>query len=110
MNCFGILFRKMRERLPLWFHDVAQSCFPSLVHALNLIYITSLQKQVTNVSLVLKDSDMEFVELAFCIKWPEYREFKNCIIYLAYMYYNGPDQLECPIFEIAEKVIDIKST
>ena len=28
-------------------------------HALNLIYIMSLQKQVTDVSLVLKDSDTE---------------------------------------------------
>ena len=28
-------------------------------HALNLLYLTSLQKQVTDVSLVLKDSDMD---------------------------------------------------
>ena len=37
------------------------------------------------VSLVLKDSDIEseknqFVDLAFCIRWPENRQFKRGII------------------------------
>ena len=44
--------------------------------ACNLLYVTSPQKLVTDVSLVLKDSDMDsenliFVDPAFCIRWPE---------------------------------------
>ena len=45
------------------------------------IYITSIQKQITDVSLVLKDIDMESKDLAFCIRWPENRQFKGFIIY-----------------------------
>ena len=55
---------KMRERLltscqhifHLWFHDC------------NLIYVTLLQKQVTDVSLVLKDSDMDSENLSSLIR------------------------------------------
>ena len=55
--------------------DIRSSCFPSLVPCLKLLYVTSPQKQV-DVSLVLKDSDTEFVDPAFCIRWPENRPFK----------------------------------
>ena len=37
-------------------------------HALNLIYVTSPQKQVTDVSLVLKDSDTESINLSLLIR------------------------------------------
>ena len=33
------------------------------------------EEQVTDVSLVLKDSDPQFVDPAFCIRWPENRQF-----------------------------------
>ena len=36
-------------------------------HARNLLYVTSPQKQVTNVSLVLKDSDMDSENLSSLI-------------------------------------------
>ena len=37
-------------------------------HALNLLYVTSPQKQVTDVSLVLKDSDMDSENLSSLIR------------------------------------------
>ena len=37
-------------------------------HALNLHYVTSLQKQVTDVSLVLKASDMDSENLSTLIR------------------------------------------
>ena len=37
-------------------------------HACNLLYVTSLQKQVTKVSLVLKDSDTESENLSSLIR------------------------------------------
>ena len=40
----------------LWFHDC------------NLLYVTSQQKQVTEVSLVLKDSDMDSENLTSLIQ------------------------------------------
>ena len=48
---------------------------------LEIYFTLSPQKQVTDVSLVLKDSDTESVDRAFCIRWPENRRFKSCIIY-----------------------------
>ena len=51
---------KLRERLPCryvsWRHV---NVFRLWFHACNLLYVTSPQKQVTDVSLVLKDSDMD---------------------------------------------------
>ena len=37
-------------------------------HAWNLLYVTSPQKQVTDVSLVLKDSDMDSQNLSSVIQ------------------------------------------
>ena len=37
-------------------------------HAFNLLYVTSAQKQVTDVSLVLKDSDLDSVNLSLLIQ------------------------------------------
>ena len=40
-------------------------------HAWNLLYVTSPQKQITNVSLVLKDSDKESENLSSLIRISE---------------------------------------
>ena len=49
--------------------DVTSTCFPSLVPCLQiLLYVTSQQKQVTDVSLVLKDSDMDSENLSSLIR------------------------------------------
>ena len=37
-------------------------------HALNLLYVMKLQKQVTKVSIVLKDSDIESENLSSLIR------------------------------------------
>ena len=50
---------KLRKRLP---------CFRLWFHAFNLLYVTSPQKQVTDVSLVLKDSDMDSENLSSLIR------------------------------------------
>ena len=49
-------------------------------HACNLLYVTSPQKQITDVSLVLKDSYMDSENLSSLIRlyvseWPENRQF-----------------------------------
>ena len=44
------------------------SCFQSLVQCLNLLNETLPQKQVTDVSLVLQDSDMESENLSSLIQ------------------------------------------
>ena len=56
---FAITLRFLTSR-----HHVFRLWF----HALNLLYVTSPQKQVTNVSLVLKDSDMESESLSMLIR------------------------------------------
>ena len=50
------------------FLGVTSTCFPSLSHACNLLYVTSPQKQVTDVSIVLKDSDMDSENLSSLIR------------------------------------------
>ena len=45
-----------------------QHVFRLWFHACNLLYIMSLQKQVTDVSLVLKDSDMDSENLSSLIR------------------------------------------
>ena len=55
---------KLRERLPL---TSRQHVFRLWFHACNLLYVTSPQKQVTNVSLILKDSDMDSENLSSLI-------------------------------------------
>ena len=49
-------------------YDVTSSGFPSLVPCLKLLYVTSPQKQVTDVSLVSKDSDMDSENLSSLIR------------------------------------------
>ena len=49
------------------FLDVTSTCLPSLVHACNLLYVMSPQKQVTDVSLILKDSDVDSENLSFSV-------------------------------------------
>ena len=50
------------------FLDVTSSCFPSLVPCLKFILRNIARKQVTDVSLVLKDSDTESENLSSLIK------------------------------------------
>ena len=45
-----------------------QHVFRLWFHACNLLYVTSLQKQVTDVSLVLKDSDIDSENLSSLIR------------------------------------------
>ena len=45
-----------------------QHVFRLWFHACNLLYVTSSQKQVTNVCLVLKDSDMDSENLSSLIR------------------------------------------
>ena len=68
----------MRERLPLqsvtsYSHHnhnmtLRHHVFRLWFHACNLLYVTSPQKQVTDVSLVLKDSDMDSENLSSLIR------------------------------------------
>ena len=51
------------------FLDVTSTSFPSLVPCLQfLLYVTSPQKQVADVSLILKDSDMDSENLSSLIR------------------------------------------
>ena len=52
------------------FLDVTSSCFPSVVPCFKLLDVMSSQKQVTDVSLALKDSDMESENLSSLIQLP----------------------------------------
>ena len=61
--------------ITLRFLTSRQHVFRLWFHACNLLYVTSSQKQVTDVSLVLKDSYMDSENLTFCIRWPENRQF-----------------------------------
>ena len=62
----------MRERLPLLFTSYSMSLrhhvFRLWFHAWNILYVTSPQKQVTDVSLALKDSDMYSENLSSLIR------------------------------------------
>ena len=61
---------KLQERLPLryvfWRHIIMFSVSGSMLE--NLLNLTSPQKQETDVSLVLKDSDMESENLSSLIR------------------------------------------
>ena len=50
------------------FLDVTSSCFRLWFHAWNLLYVTLRQKQVTDVSLILKDSDTDSENLSSLIR------------------------------------------
>ena len=54
--------------ITLRFLTSRQHIFRLWFHACNLLYMTSPQKQVTDVSLVLKDSDMDSENLSSLIR------------------------------------------
>ena len=62
---------KLQERLPLRFvtsYNMTLHHHVSVSGSMLEIYVTSLQKQVTNVSLFLKDSDMDLENLSSLIQ------------------------------------------
>ena len=69
-TCFGLESRKIAGTfvITLRFLTSRQHVFRLWFHACNLLYVTSQQKQVTNVSLVLKDSDMDSENLSSLIR------------------------------------------
>ena len=54
--------------ITLRFLTTRQYVFCLWFHACNLLYVTLTQKQVTDVSLVLKDSDMDSENLSSLIR------------------------------------------
>ena len=54
--------------ITLCFLTSRQHVFRLWFHACNLLYVTSPQKQVTDISLVLKDSDMDSENLSSLIR------------------------------------------
>ena len=69
-TCFGLKPRKNAGTLAitLRFLTSRQYVFRLRFHACNLLYVASPQKQVTDVSLVLKDSDMDSENLSSFIR------------------------------------------
>ena len=69
-TCFGLESRKIAGTfaITLRFLTSRQYVFRLWFHACNLLYVTSPQKQVTNVSLVLKDSEMDSENLSSLIR------------------------------------------
>ena len=67
--CFGLESRKIAGTfaITLRFLTSRQHVFRLWFHDCNLLYVTSPQKQVTDVSLVLKDSDMDSENLSSLI-------------------------------------------
>ena len=54
--------------ITLRFLTSRQNVFRLWFHTCNLLYVTSTQKQITDVSLVLKDSDMDSENLSSLIR------------------------------------------
>ena len=69
-TCFGLYSRKIAGTfaITLRFLTSRQHVFRLWFHVCNLLYVTSPQKQVTDVSLVLKDSDMDSENLSSLIR------------------------------------------
>ena len=69
-TCLGLLSRKIAGTfaITLSFLTSRQHVLRLWFHACNLLYVTSPQKQVTDVSLVLKDSDMDSENLSSLIR------------------------------------------
>ena len=69
-TCFGLKSRKIvgTFAITLRFLTSGQHVFRLWFHASSLLYVTSPQKQVTDVSLVLKDSDMDSENLSLLIR------------------------------------------
>ena len=84
-TCLVFNPEKLRDDIKLSYLTIRHHVFCLWFHALNLLYVTSLQKQVTDVSLVLKDSDTESENLSSLIRLSvsdgQKTEFKRCIIY-----------------------------
>ena len=68
-TCFGFSFRKIAGTFAITLRILTsrQQVFHLWFHARNLLNVTSPQKQVTDVSLVLKDSDMDSENLSSLI-------------------------------------------
>ena len=69
-TCFGILSRKIAGTFNITLHLLTsrQHVFRLWFHVCNSLYVRSPQKQVTDVSLVLKDSDMDSENLSSLIR------------------------------------------
>ena len=69
-TCFGLKSRKIAGTfaITLRFLTSRQHVFCLWFRGCNLLYVTSPQKQVSNVSLVLKDSDMDSENLSSLIR------------------------------------------
>ena len=69
-TCFGLSSRKIAGTfaVTLRFLMSRQHVFRIWFHTCNLLYVTSPQTQVTDVSLVLKDSDMDSENLSSLIR------------------------------------------
>ena len=69
-TCFGLLSRKIARTFNITLHLLTsrQHVFRLWFHDCNSLYIRSPQKQVTDVSLVLKDSDMDSENLSSLIR------------------------------------------
>ena len=69
-TCFGLQSRKIAGTfaITLRFLTSRQHVFLLWFHACNLLCLMSPQKQVTDVSLVLKDSDMDSENLSLLIR------------------------------------------
>ena len=68
-TCFGLKSRKIAGTfaITLGFLTSRQHVFRLWFHACTLLYTTSPQKQVTDISLVLKESDMHSENLSSLI-------------------------------------------
>ena len=68
--CFYLYSRKIAGTFAITSHFLTarQHVFHLWFHACNLLNVTSTQKQVTDVSLVLKDSDMDSENLSSLIR------------------------------------------
>ena len=69
-TCFDLYSRKNvgTFAITLRFRTSHQYVFCLWFHVCNLLYVTSPQKQATDVSLVLKDSDMDSENLSWLIR------------------------------------------
>ena len=68
-TCFGLQSRKIAGTFAITLRFLtSRQLFRLWFHACNLLYVTSPQKQVTDVSLVLKDSDMDSENLSSLIR------------------------------------------
>ena len=69
-TCFGLLFRKTAGtfNITLRLLTSRRHVFRLWFHVCNSLYVRSPQKQVTDVSLVLKDSDMDSENLSSLIR------------------------------------------